>query len=308
MNKIMNAVIGDPKTASPAKKYAAYALLGTAVAFLLALVILIGSSIAFAVADGGSQDAAPSGDASGDIGGTTVSKAGAVTYETISADELDAKVNNTLVDVQEKRTAMENADGKKYYDAYRGHKLTSDAQKAVDSMLIAYYGATQDNNIFIGAKGCGDELYDSGLVVGIAKSDEATYLQSTPIDSTNHSWIFQNAYKYGFVQLSTKDAEQAHVFRYVGVAAATYMKNNAKNVANYEAFVNVLKTNTKVNTSVTVDKVSYQMYYLAADAELKVPTNYEYTVIADGTNGYIVTVNMSKKIQAETTDTDGGVG
>ena len=57
-----------------------------------------------------------------------------------------------------------------------------------------------------------------------------------------------------------------------------------------------------------MNKVSYQMYYLAADAELKVPTNYEYTVIADGTNGYIITVDMSKKIQAETTDTDGGVG
>ena len=272
MNKIMNAMIGDPKNASPAKKYAAYALLGTAVAFVLALVILIGSSIAFAVADGGSQDAVPSDDASGDVGGTAVSK-NSITYATISADELDAKVNNTLVDVQEKRTAMENAGNEKYYDAYKGHKLTSDAQKAVDSMLIAYYGATQDNNIFIGAKGCGDELYDSGLVVGIAKSDAGTYLQSTPIDSTNHSWIFQNAYKYGFVQMSATDAKQAHVFRYVGVAAATYMKNNAAKVSTYEAFVNVLKTNTKVNASVTVNKVSYQMYYLAADAELKVPTN-----------------------------------
>ena len=42
--------------------------------------------------------------------------------------------------------------------------------------------------------------------------------------------------------------------------------------------------------------VTYQMYYLSADDELKVPTNYEYAVISDGQNGYVVTVNMSKPI------------
>ena len=309
MNKIMNAVIGDPKNASPAKKYTAYALLGTAVAFVLALVILIGSSIAFAVADGKSQDQIINNDPLGE-GGDVSSSKGNITYTTVTADDLDAKVDG-LVDVQEKRTAMGGSTNEKYYDAYKGQKLVSAAQKALDAMLIKYYETTNDNNIFVGAKGCGDSLYDSGLVVGIAKSDADKFLDSTPIDSTAHSWIFKNAYLYGFIQISPSNAEQAHIFRYVGPAAANYMKLNAKSISSYDALINVLKTNTKGNISTTVSdgstKVSYQLYYLSADAsELKVPTNYEYSVIADGTNGYIITVNMSKPVTAQ--DTDIGVG
>lgn len=304
MKKLMNAVIGDPKTASPAKKYAAYALLGTAVAFVLALVILIVSSIAFAVADGKNPTATPSGDVGEELGGATVNKS-AIIYDTsISSEDLDAMVDNTLVNVQEKRTPMSNSN-EKYYDAWNGQQLMSSVQKALDKMLVDYYTAKQDNNIYIGAKGCGDSIYDSGMVVGIAKSDAERYLDATPIDSTNHSWIFENAYKYGFVQMSSTDAEQAHIFRYVGVAAATYMRNKAKN---YSAFINDLKSNTKNNVPITINKVTYQMYYLAADGDLKVPTNYVFNVIADGTDGYIVTVDMSQKINAVTTESDGGVG
>ena len=310
MNKIINAVIGDPKNASPTKKYAAYALLGTVAAFALALVILIGSSIAFAVADGGNVEAAPSGDASGDDAGVSAVNTGKISYVAITADELDAKIENELVDVQEKRTAMEGESTKKYYDAYKGQQLVSSAQKALDSMLIAYYNATQDNDIYIGAKGCGNALYDSGWVVGIANSDKQSYLDATPIDKTNHKWIFDNAYLYGFVQISATNEEQAHVFRYVGVAIANYI-NSTKSVSDYAAFINAIKINTKGTISTTVSdgkvKTNYQMYYLSADAEeLKVPTNYEYTVMADDTNGYIVIVNMSKKV--ETAQTTGGLG
>ena len=52
---------------------------------------------------------------------------------------------------------------------------------------------------------------------------------------------------------------------------------------------------------------SYQVYYLAANAtELKVPTNYEYEVTANGTDGYFVIINMSKKIASASTETAAG--
>ena len=40
-----------------------------------------------------------------------------------------------------------------------------------------------------------------------------------------------------------------------------------------------------------------------ADGELKAPTNYEYFVLGNATDGYVVTVNMSKKTAAASTDT-----
>ena len=224
MNKIMNAMIGDPKNASPAKKYAAYALLGTAVAFVLALVILIGSSIAFAVADGGSQDAVPSDDASGDVGGTAVSK-NSITYATISADELDAK-KDEIVAVADVRTKLDTGADDHYYaknDKDGADKLAKSAAKALDDMLVAFYNAnkaalvtnTEDSSCNIPLiANTGSEGYTFDVVV---------FHNDKPISDADYkntyNWIFTNASAYGFIYANNN-------FRYVGVAEATYMKNN----------------------------------------------------------------------------------
>lgn len=305
MKKLMNAVIGDPKTASPAKKYAAYALLGTAVAFVLALVILIVSSIAFAVADGKNPTATPSGDVGEELGGATVNKS-AIIYDTsISSEDLDAMVGKSVL-LLENRTALSNG---LYYGISPKNtlKLNTYVAEAVDKMLVDFYEVNSDK---ITVNTADEDKCDLPLVTD-ASDDGMTFNVERYIGNdksiaddqykATYQWIFDNAHNYGFIYTGNS-------FRYVGVAAATYMRNNAKNVKDYSAFVNVLKGNTKSNVSVTINKVSYQMYYLAADGDLKVPTNYVFNVIADGTDGYIVTVDMSQKINAVTTESDGGVG
>jgi hypothetical protein len=308
MKKLMNAVIGDPKTASPAKKYAAYALLGTAVAFVLALVILIVSSIVFAVADGKNPTATPSGDVGEELGGATVNKS-AIIYDTsISSEDLDAMVGK-IVKVADTRTKLDAGANDHYYaknDSDGEDKLNEVAGKALDKMLIAFYSAKKDVLVVDTNKETtcniplvsetGEDGYTFKLIVFHNNADI-----SIDENKATYQWIFDNAHNYGFIYTGNS-------FRYVGVAAATYMRNNAKNVKDYSAFVNFLKGNTKSNVPVTINKVSYQMYYLAADGDLKVPTNYVFNVIADGTDGYIVTVDMSQKINAVTTESDGGVG
>ena len=51
MSKIIDAVVGDGKTATPAKKYVVYAGIVTFVALVAAIAVLVVSSILFAVRD-----------------------------------------------------------------------------------------------------------------------------------------------------------------------------------------------------------------------------------------------------------------
>lgn len=305
MKKIMNAVIGDPKTASPAKKYAAYALFVTVVAFVVALVILIVSSIAFSVADGKNAGITPSGgDIGEDLGSVTVNKS-TITYDTsVTADELDAMVGK-IVKVADIRTKLDTGANDHYYaknDSDGEDKLNAGAAEALDDFLIAFYTEKKADLIVDTTKAdcniplvseTGEDGYTFKLIVFHNNAD----ISSDEYKAT-YKWIFDNAYSYGFIYTGNS-------FRYVGVAAATYMKNNASVVKDYSAFINKVST---MDLPVKIGKTSYQMYYIAADGDLKVPTNYVYTVIADGTDGYIITVDMSQKITATTTDTDGGVG
>ncbi len=307
MKKIINAVIGDPKTASPARKYAAYALLGTVAALVLALVILIVSSIAFNIADGNNAGASQSGDGGADVEGGVANK-GTITYNTsISADDLDAMVDG-LVDFTDKTDrTITSGTNDLYYAKNKVDKLTKGCMNGAHAMFVDFYnnnksalnpdvGSNSDNadcTIPLVVESTADGMSFKVVVFG---NDANTYQNST------YKWLYDNAHLYGFIT-------EENTFTYVGVAAANYIKKNEKAVADYDAFINVLKNNTKSNTSVTVNKVTYQMYYLAADGELKVPTNYEYTVMADGTDGYIIIVDMSKKVQTTETETsDGGVG
>jgi D-alanyl-D-alanine carboxypeptidase len=43
-----------------------------------------------------------------------------------------------------------------------------------------------------------------------------------------------------------------------------------------------------------VGKITSASYYLAADGEHRVPTEHEYTVSGNNTDGYIVTVSIAK--------------
>ena len=84
---------------------------------------------------------------------------------------------------------------------------------------------------------------------------------------------------------------------------------NSKN-ATVDALVTSLNNGKPVSVKVTPvgesKATSYQIYYLAADGELKLPTNYEYEVVANGADGYFVIVNMAKKVAGASTDTAAG--
>lgn len=304
MNRIIEKITG--KNASPAKRYTAYAALITAAVLIIALCVLIVSSIVFAVSDDGT-DSIPSGD---NVGGDNDSLGGAVSssvvqYETVTAD----KLKPTTVSVQEKRSKLSGlTDNDMYYGAYKNVKLTSEAQKSLDSMLVAFYNAKKaDLKTNTKSSDCNipcikaDTSYDSFTFDIVIYTGEKT-IYSTDKNSV-YSWIYTNASSYGFIYGGT----DSNKFTYVGVAIAKYMTNNKitslDKVADATSGKNVSVQAVAVGaTKATV----YEIYYLASNAtELKVPTNYSYTVIANGTSGYFIVINKSEKISAATNNSLG---
>ncbi len=263
MKRIINMLAGG-ENATPLKKGVVYAALGTLVALILAIAILVGSSIALSLADNAGTEP-DGGEIGGDNGGVVVKPVEFTTLEDIAA--LKEKTDSTTVSLQKNRTAMPEAEQtgnvKRYYDAW-DNKVSADAQKAMDSLLVEYYKKNKDNNIAVSSS--------DAITIAVTKSDASEPADCTPITAATHSWIFANAYSYGFIYSENK-------FQYVGKELATYLRTS-----------NDL-TPIKAKTADAAQSLSggYYAYYVAADAtEIKVPKSLNYNVIADGADGYIV--------------------
>lgn len=297
MNKLISAVFGDGKNASPAKRYVIYAAIVTLFALVAALVVLGVSSIVFALTDT-PADTLEEADGTGDGANTPVSTG--LKYDTVTADELDEMVDGLVVFKSAEDRTIEGNN--RYYGKTSGeNKLSSITMGAVHNMMIDFYTANKSVlKTDIKAEDCNIPLIDNADESG-CRFKIVNYKEEAIKNDKTYGWIFSNAHKYGFIY-------EDNSFTYVGVAAAKYL--NGKGTL--ETLVTKLENNGK-NVSVTATAVgaskaaSYQIYYLSADAELKVPSEYEYTVLANGTNGYVITVNTSKKVAtAQTSDAAAG--
>jgi D-alanyl-D-alanine carboxypeptidase len=186
---------------------------------------------------------------------------------------------------------------------------TEEAITAFNNMISAYYASDAsggDDNIYINsahhnASTSQSEIYRSGLCFGL------TYYEDYYADSTKrpsiygvekYAWIYQNAHKYGFIQLfpaisagGNVDTTNANIFRYVGVPHATYIKEQNITLAQYLEFI---KTKTAdAPLTITASDASYNIYHIAEGAEARVPSEQSYEVSGDNMGGYIITVKVS---------------
>ncbi|MBR4295657.1 MAG: M15 family metallopeptidase [Clostridia bacterium] len=137
--------------------------------------------------------------------------------------------------------------------------------------------------------------------MSVYKDGVNTYIQ----DEEEYLWIYENAHKYGFVLRYPEEkteitgiAYEAWHFRYVGVPHAYYMYTEGLVL---EEYLELLMTNYLYNESHLKidcdDGNSYEIYYVTADdygnAEIILPTGFEYSVSGDNIGGYVVTVKIS---------------
>ena len=154
---------------------------------------------------------------------------------------------------------------------------TNDAATALNKMLGSIYKAMKDDNIIIAnaydisKEASQDAIYSSGEAFELTcfydyETNSADRRSISGIQLYN--WVYNNAYKYGFV---TVGGEESNVFRYVGVVHSTAMKQSG---LSFDEYLEMIKIKTpaeplKVNASGT----TYAVYYLAKDAEHAVPSN-----------------------------------
>lgn len=211
-------------------------------------------------------------------------------------------------------------NGNNTYQINGGNKswqLQSAALDALNSMMYKYYELFNDSSVSISSayrSYADQESINSSTKPGfsdhhtgycVALMDGTSYNKELPRDH----WVFENCYKYGFVirypdHKSDKTGVSGYEYciRYVGVAHATYIHENDLCL---EEYVEMLKTSYSANTNLKVtgaDGNAYEIYYVpAASTEittLQVPKNYEYTISGDNISGFIVTIDLSKPINA----------
>lgn len=180
--------------------------------------------------------------------------------------------------------------------------VQKEALDAMNKMLTDFYNKTQDDNVWVNVNS--EAFYAAGNTFELRYTTGVSGAARPSIsESETYDWIFQNAYKYGFVQLysapeanTAEGAEAAqdktNIFRYVGEIHSNIMKD--KKCETLSEYLELLKAKTtfKTHFRTTVNKVSYEVYYLAQGGELLVPEKYKdsYTVSGNNVDGYIVTV------------------
>lgn len=134
------------------------------------------------------------------------------------------------------------------------------------------------------------------LALNIVRGNQSFEL----VSDANYQWIFDNCYKYGFVQrYPTAKTEKTGVpgypecFRYVGYAHAYVMTREGLCL---EEYVEYLRNYTyDAPLKIESEAGNYEIYYvLAAGAETQIPVTKDsnYTISGDNDRGYIVTVKL----------------
>ena len=146
---------------------------------------------------------------------------------------------------------------------------------------------------------------------GNISSSQPIYKIDDPQYASIYKWIYDNAYKYGFVHRYpeaksgvTGVTYEPYHFRYVGKAHAEYM---TKNNLCLEEYLDLLRDSYGKNSPLYFtgeDGTEYMIYYVAASTDnltgISVPAEgsagVKYTVSGDNKAGFIVTVEKEAQV------------
>ena len=289
----------------------------TAALLAVALIVLMVASIVTAVKNNRVADDESEGDGEGGIPSgyttTTLADGQASNGALLLIDAAHPYVGTeTLVQPAPGVRPVDENNQMLYKGDYQDVNITQETLDAFHAMVQDFHEAQKaDESYKVGGFWLqsllrpGVELSaDTAAVVGSGYAliffdqylDRSIYDSEAKTGVGVYKWIYENAHKYGFIRVSNAEGEE-NIFRYVGVAHATYIVNNKTTFA---AYLETLKTKTSVSKSISIpvtdaknQKVTYRVYYLASDAEITVPEKYSYTVSGDNMGGYIVTVDQS---------------
>lgn len=313
MQSLFEALRGSDEKCQKRKRLTVISVYVTLALILCAIIALGVSAISGNIGEG-------TGDNKNEVNITYVALS--ATKSNIKSGDLILVNKNNPISFADNSELVKLTNGKGYDLKDNTLRANPKALTAFDSMMSALNSNVSYTDVVVmtayrtkeyqdGLKngtpgGCSD--FHTGMSFELMDGD--TYDES--YDNLNkvakYDWLYANAHKYGFVVRYPDDTDAksfstitgvdhyAYVFRYVGVAHATYMFEN--NLC-LEEYLELLRTAHRHGNSLKVGN-DYEVYYTEATADatdVQVPTNFEYELSGDNMNGYIVTVFKSKSKQ-----------
>ena len=243
------------------------------------------------------------------------------------SNKYDIPADLNLVSIYEYRAEHRGNAESTYNLPDSSQKLEVNAMMHAHNMLMALGDATKNHNIMISSAfrthaeqaalnndtQAGYSDSHTGQLIALKVMGSATPYLPDESNADLYNWLLNNAHKYGYVVRYPSDkadktyvSEYTYAFRYVGVAHATYMKEN--NLC-LEEYVELLKSNHNgVDNRLRIvgaDGSAYVVYYTAVSADggnVKVPiqtpnpdgsTSYPYTISGTNEGGVVVTVKLN---------------
>lgn len=222
-------------------------------------------------------------------------------------------------------------DNDKYLVADYDVKVNSSIMNSLDSMLSDFHDTYNDKSVMIASayrsKQLQEELYaeeqaeedrdlskgelvavpgysehQSGYAVDLSiRTDNGEYVEYTNAD--NYKWILDNCSIYGFILRYPEDKvditeigyETWH-YRYVGIPHAAYIMQNNLCLEEYISLVNSRpQTNPLYVTDLSL--TNWMIYHVpssgASQTAVTVPTNNDYYVYGNNSDGFIVAVKLN---------------
>ncbi|MDE5563752.1 MAG: hypothetical protein K2I93_01235, partial [Oscillospiraceae bacterium] len=218
------------------------------------------------------------------------------------------------------KSILDTKESPKHYTASDWEVgLDRTAAYAMDAWFEGFYDATNNRDLRM-IRGYNAESEDPDfrtgrtLTVGIYPESGSSNFYSA---EGEYAWLAEHAAEYGFVQRYPEGKESyfgdnitsrtGATFRYVGVAAATYMTENDLCL---EEFLEEIKTHS-IDTMLTVKSgaAEYGIYYVVANTSssttsFSVPSgDLTYTISGNNIDGFIVTAAMNAAASVTTKTT-----
>ena len=291
------------------KRLGALLICATAILLCIALIVLMVASIATAI-----KNRTPAEPVEGEETGsglpngyttTTVDPTQLSSGNLLLIDGTHPFVGTTPVTVlfygHETRPQTESGSVTYTINGTTSLAATEATVTALNEMLAAFYAQSKttddpdgNDNLWIQAafgSPSSNPIYMTGYAVALNYKAGEMKNAETIFNQADYKWIYDHAADYGFVRASDLEGEE-NIFRYVGVAHATYMEDREMTLSAYLDFV---KTKSSPNTALR--EGSYRIYYQPAGESIIVPSRYAYEISGNNVDGYIITVDTSTQVK-----------
>ncbi len=223
---------------------------------------------------------------------------GARAYQISSTDiELDSFILSKLNEMTETFFELTGEGGLLIKSAYRSYE----SQKEILDYRIERDGEEEALK-YVALPGESEHHTAMAFDMSVYKDGANTYIE----DEEEYHWIYENAHKYGFVLRYPESkaditgiSYEAWHFRYVGVPHAYYMYNEGLVLEEYLSLLKNEHSYDGIHLTLDADDGNkYEIYYVPAseigETEIILPSGYEYTVSGNNTDGFVVTVIISR--------------